>query len=270
MSAQPGTQDQEEDPASEPARPGYAGGPEMTLMEHLRELRNRVIISSIALIIGVLICFFFWELVLHWLQEPARAHNEDFRLASFSPTDRLVILFKIGLYGGVLLASPVLVYQALAFVVPGMTPQERRMIFPALIGVVIFLVMGMAFAYFVILPFSLEFLLNFGSNEIDNVIGLKQYIDFVTRVIFFVGLAFELPMVIALLAKLKLVNWRQLLGFWRYAIVLVFVVGAVATPTPDPLTQALVAGPLFVLYFLGILFAYFVGPTPPPRGTPAA
>jgi sec-independent protein translocase protein TatC len=265
MAAQPTPQEALETEVQPHEPQGYAGGPEMTLMEHLKELRNRVFISSIAVVIGIVVCFFFWEAILGWLQAPVRQHDPDFRLASFSPTDRLVVLFKIAMYGGILLASPVLVYQFLAFVVPGLTPRERRLILPAMLGVAVFMLMGMSFAYWVILPVSLEFLLNFGSSEIENVIGLRQYIDFATRVIFFVGLAFELPMVIALLAKLGMVNWRQLLGFWRYAIVLVFVIGAVATPTPDPLTQALVAGPLFCLYFVGIVFAYFLGPTPPPK-----
>ncbi len=264
MSAQPSPETQEE--AGAPAEEqGYAGGPEMTLMEHLRELRNRIMISAAAVILGIIVCFFFWETILGWLQAPMRAHDPDIGVHSFSPTDRLVVLFQIGLWGGLLLASPVIVYQLLAFVVPGLTPKERKLILPAIVGVAGFMLMGMAFAYWVILPVSLQFLLTFGGGEIDNVIGIRQYVDFATRVIFFVGLAFELPMVLALLAKLRMVNWRQLLGFWRYAIVLVFVVGAVATPTPDPLTQALVAGPLFGLYFVGILFAYFLGPTPPER-----
>lgn len=261
MSAQPNPEEIEE----APEQSGYTGGPEMTLIEHLMELKNRVIISAIAVVLGIIVCFIFWETILGWLQAPARSYDQDFQLASFSPTDRLIVLFKIGLYGGFMLASPVVVHQFLSFIVPGLTPQERKLILPAMAGVAGFMLLGMAFAYWIILPVSLNFLLGFGSDEIVNVIGLQQYIDFTIRVIFFVGLAFELPMVLALLAKLGMVNWRQLLGFWRYAIVLVFVVGAVATPTPDPLTQAMVAGPLFVLYFLGILFAYFVGPTPPPK-----
>jgi sec-independent protein translocase protein TatC len=237
---------------------------EMTLMEHLRELRNRVLVSAV--VIGIVVCFYFWQTILDWLMAPApqirtdSGELEDFRISSFSPTDRISVIFKIGLYGGLILASPVVIYEILAFILPGLTPRERRLILPGLIGTIAFLIGGMAFAYYIILPASLDFLLELGDEQFQTLTGAKQYIDFVTRIIFWVGISFELPMVLAIAALLGLVRARQLLGFWRYAIVIVFVIAAIVTPTPDPLTQSLVAGPLFILYFLGILFAFFVQP----------
>ncbi len=233
---------------------------EMTLLEHLKELRNRVFVCSIAVVIGVLVCFFFWETILGWMLAPAREQIPDFRVSSFSPTDRIGIVVKIGLYGGLILASPVVIWQLLMFVVPGLTPSEKRLLLPGILGTIAFLIGGMAFAYWIILPVSLGFLLDFGSAEIQNVTGVKQYVDFVVRIIFWVGISFELPMVLALAAKLHLVRARQLLGFWRYAIVIIFIIAAVVTPTPDPITQTFVAGPLFSLYFVGILFAWMVQP----------
>lgn len=239
---------------------------EMTLMEHLKELRNRVLVSAVAVVLGVVLCFIFWQNILEWLMAPApqvvteTGEVEDFRIASFSPTDRISVIFKIGLYGGLIVASPVLIYELLAFIVPGLTPRERRLILPGLFGAIAFLVGGMAFAYYIILPASLDFLLELGDEQFVTLTGAKQYIDFVTRIIFWVGISFELPMVLAIAAKLGLVRAKQLLKFWRYAIVIVFVIAAIVTPTPDPLTQSLVAGPLLVLYFLGILFAFLVQP----------
>lgn len=250
-------------------RTGYSGGPEMTLVEHLLELRNRVIIAAIALIIGTLVSFFFWQTILGWLLEPGRNYDPSFKLSSFSPVDRIGAIFKIGLYGGLILASPVIVYEVLAFVVPGLTPRERKMLAPGIVGVILFLVAGMSFAYWIILPASLTFLLDVGSEDIQNVIGIKEYMDFVTRIIFWVGIAFEMPMVIAMAARLGLVKTKQLLSFWRYAIVIIFVIAAVITPTPDPFNQTLVAGPLFFLYFIGILFAWLVQRRRPPSGVPA-
>jgi len=232
---------------------------EMTLLEHLKELRNRVVISAFAVVIGVLVCLFFWQTIVGWLIAPARETYPDFKPAVFGPVESIGVAFKIGLYGGFLLASPVILYETLAFVLPGLTPREKKLILPTMLGVVFFLLSGMAFAYWVILPASLGFLLGFAENQFDPLIGAKQYIDFSTRIIFWVGVSFELPIVLALLARLGLTTWRKLLGFWRYAIVLVFVVAAVVTPTPDPLTQTFVAGPLFVLYFVGIVLAFFVG-----------
>jgi sec-independent protein translocase protein TatC len=127
----------------------------------------------------------------------------------------------------------------------------------------------MAFAYWIILPASLGFLLDLGGDNFNPVIGAKQYIDFATRIVFWVGLSFELPMVLALIARLGVVRAKQLLGFWRYAIVIIFVIAAIVTPTPDPLTQSLVAGPLLGLYVVGIGFAWLVQPKRPRQEAPA-
>ncbi|HJP41085.1 MAG TPA: twin-arginine translocase subunit TatC [Dehalococcoidia bacterium] len=240
-------------------------GDGMTLMEHLKEVRNRVFIGMITLVITTVICFIFWETIVGWLIAPAREERPEFQLAVFSPTETIGVLFKVGLYGGLILSSPMWVYQFIMFVLPGLTPKEKKAILPGLAGVILFMLGGMAFAYWIILPASLGFLLDFGSSQFDPVIGARQYLDFAIRIIFWVGLSFELPMVIALLARLGMVRARQLLGFWRYAIVLVFLAAAIVTPTPDPLTQSLVAGPLLILYGVGILFALVLQPPAKPE-----
>ncbi|MFN0148149.1 MAG: twin-arginine translocase subunit TatC [Dehalococcoidia bacterium] len=240
------------------AVPVREGGPEMTLVEHLLELRGRAIKSAVALALGLIFCAFFWETILGWLVAPARQDFPDFRLASFSPVDRIGIIFKIILYGGLIVSSPIILYQVLAFVLPGLTPREKKMLAPGVIGGLVFLAGGMAFAYWIILPASLGFLLGIGDENFNNVTGGKEYIDFVTRIVFWVGIAFEMPIVIALIARLGVVRARQLLGFWRYAIVIVALIAAFITPTPDPLNMSLVMGPLFGLYFVGILFAWIV------------
>lgn len=257
-----------------PLRPDqapYHAGAEMTLMEHLKELRNRVFVSAIAVVLGMVICLYFWETIVGWLIAPARAQQgPDWGLAVFSPTETIGVLFKVGMYGGLILASPVVLYELLAFIVPGLTPKERKLILPGLLGVVAFLLGGMAFAYWVILPASLGFLLDLGGSNFDQVIGAQQYMDFATRIIFWVGLSFEMPMILALVAKLGLLRARQMLGFWRYAVVIIFIVAAIVTPTPDPLTQSLVAGPLLALYAVGILFSWIVQPKKPKRQEAAA
>lgn len=256
-----------------PLRPDQApvqSAAEMTLLEHLRELRNRVLVSAVAVVLGMVICLYFWEAIVGWMLAPARAQEgEDFGLAVFGPTETIGVLFKVGLYGGLMLASPVVLYELLAFIVPGLTPKERKLLLPGLFGIIIFLVAGMAFAYWIILPASLGFLLDLGGDNFNPVIGAKQYIDFATRIVFWVGLSFELPMVLALIARLGVVRAKQLLGFWRYAIVIIFVIAAIVTPTPDPLTQSLVAGPLLGLYVVGIGFAWLVQPKRPRQEAPA-
>ncbi|MGH2633814.1 MAG: twin-arginine translocase subunit TatC [Tepidiformaceae bacterium] len=255
-----------DEPGHEAAR-GHSGA-DMTLVEHLLELRNRVLVCAIALVIGIVIAFLLWHQILGWLLAPARESHPDFKANVFSPTESIGVIFKIGLYGGLILATPVFIYEFFAFIVPGLTQRERRMLAPGLIGTVLFLVGGMAFAYWIILPTSLGFLLDVGGDEFNAIINAKEYIDFATRIIFWVGVAFEGPMVMALAARLGLVHARQMLQFWRYAIIVIFIASAVITPTPDPLNQSLVAGPLFGLYFVGIGLARLVQ-KPRARGGPA-
>lgn len=181
--------------------------------------------------------------------------EENFRLASFSPTDRISAIFKIAIYGGLLLALPIIIYEALAFIVPGLTRGERRILLLGTFGCMFFMLAGMAFAYYVVLPRALDFLLGVASENVVSVTGIHEYISFVTRIILWIGIAYQLPMVLAVAARVGMVTAGQLLRFWRYAIVLVFILAAIATPTPDPLTQSVVAIPLLGLYFLGVLFA---------------
>ena len=181
--------------------------------------------------------------------------ENNFRLASFSPTDRITAIFQIALYGGLLLAAPIVIYELLAFIVPGLTGSERRILIFGVFGCLTFVIAGMLFAYFIVIERALGFLLGVASDTVDNVIGIKEYISFVTRLILWIGFSFQLPMILALAARIGLVTAGQLLRFWRYAIVIVFIIAAIATPTPDPQTQAVVALPLLALYFLGVLFA---------------
>ena len=191
--------------------------------------------------------------------------DENFRLASFSPTDRISAIFKISIYGGLLLALPIIIYEALAFIVPGLTRGERRVLLLGTSGCMFFMLAGMAFAYYIVLPRALDFLLGVAAENVVSVTGIHEYISFVTRIILWVGIAYQLPMVLAIAARVGLVTAGQLLRFWRYAIVLVFLLAAIATPTPDPLTQSVVAIPLLGLYFLGVLFARILYT---PRGDP--
>lgn len=239
---------------------GFHAGAEMTLLEHLKELRNRVVVCAAAVLLGTILSFVFWETILGWLLAPARQEIPEFKLVAFSPTESIGLAIKIGLYGGLTVASPVVLYELLAFIVPGLTPKEKRILLPGMLAVILFLLGGMAFAYWIILPRSLGFLLNFGNDQVQIIPHADAYLSFAIRIIFWVGIAFELPVVLGLAARLHLVRAKQLLHFWRYAVVIIFVIAAVITPTPDPYNQSLVAGPLFFLYFVGIFFAWILQP----------
>ena len=151
-----------------------------------------------------------------------------------------------------------IVFQTLRFVAPALTSNEKRWIYPIALGASLAFLGGMAFGYLYILPVTLKFLLTFGSNVAEPNIRIGNYISFVTRMLFIMGAVFETPILVMGMAKLGLVTWRKLLGWWRFAIVICFTVSAVVTPTIDPITQTLVAGPMVLLYFAGIFLAWVV------------
>ncbi len=163
---------------------------------------------------------------------------------------------------------PVIVYQALRFVSPGLRPGERRWLYLTVLGAFILFLAGVAFAYYVALPPALDFLLNFGNDLAEPNIRVGSYIDFVTRLLFWTGVTFETPLVIMFLARFGIVSAGRLLHWWRLAFVAAFVVAAIVTPTVDPVTQSLVAGPIIVLYFLGIALAWLVQPRRPEPRSP--
>ncbi len=232
----------------------------MTLLEHLLELRNRVIWAGLAVIVGMSI--FLWPRLgfgaIEFLTEPAVAQNPSFRAQAISPMENIVTYFRVALLGGLSLGMPMIVYQTLRFVTPALTPSEKRWVLPVTIGASLAFLLGMTFAYYIVLPAAYGFLFSFGSSFADPTPTISSYMDLTTRLIMVLGFVFETPIVIMGLAKFGLVSARKLWGFFRYAVVIAFIIAAVATPTPDPITQALVGGPIVVLYLVGIGLAWIV------------
>jgi sec-independent protein translocase protein TatC len=243
-------------------REPFEEGKVLTILEHLQELRRRLIIASAALLIGVLAAAVFTQQFLHWLTAPAKDQVQDLSIIYTEPLEYWATYFRVALVGGVALAMPVIVYEILAFVGPGLTRQERRWVYPVVLGASLSFLGGAAFAYYVELPPALRFLLGFSGDVAQPFIKIGSYIDFVTRLMMVTGLVFEMPLLVMGLAKLGVVNSRRLLGWWRYALVLAFVVAAIVTPSIDPVTQSLVAAPIIVLYFAGIILAKLVEARP--------
>ena len=245
----------------EPIPPDPRAGGEMTILEHLLELRKRVFWMAIAVTLGM-VAFFVPKVgfeAIEFLKAPATSQLENFETQAISPMENLVVYFKVALLGGLSLGMPMIVFQTLGFVTPALTPGEKKWIFPITIGASAAFAIGLAFSYYVVLPAAYGFLFQFGAEEIANPTPtISSYMDLTTRLILVGGITFETPIIIMGLAKFGLVTARKLLGMWRFAIVGAFVVSAVLTPTPDPVTQTLVAGPIIVLYFIGIGLAWFV------------
>lgn len=224
------------------------------IIEHVRELRDRLIKAALALIGGMLVGMIFARRFLEILIAPLEGASQ---LQLLRPTENIIIYFKAALILGAILAAPIILYQLMAFIVPGLTPGERRVLFTAMPLALVLFAAGVAFCALVVLPFTLRYLQTFLTDLFKAEYSVGYYMSFVANFVLWVGIAFELPLVIALLARLGVVTPAQLVRTWRYAIIVIAILAAVITPTADPFTMSVVMIPLIVLYVLGLIMARF-------------
>jgi sec-independent protein translocase protein TatC len=224
----------------------------MSFMQHLIELRNRLIKSFGALVVTTIVCAIFTPQILQFLIAPYGSV-----LQTIDPTENVSIYFRVAIMSGAILAMPVFVYQLWKFIVPGLEPKETKYIHLLVPGATLLFLVGVAFAWGVMLPSAIGFLANFQSDIFHTDWRADAYIPFVTSLLFWIGVSFETPLIIFFLAKLHVVTWRQLLKGWRFAIVACSIVAAVITPTVDPFNMLLVMVPLVLLYFLSVFLARF-------------
>lgn len=223
---------------------------EMSLWEHVGELRKRLLRSLVAMIITTAICAAFGEQLIVFLAHPIGGVD---KLVSIEVTENIGVFMRVSLLGGFLLAFPIILWQLLGFVIPGLTEKERRGILMAIPFATLLFAAGVLFAFYVMMPAALPFLISF--IGIRTTPRLSNYYSFVTNLLFWIGVSFETPLVVYVLARLRLVTARALLAQWRIAIVVIAVVAAFVTPTPDPVNMGLLMLPLFVLYLLSVLLA---------------
>ena len=228
----------------------------MTLMDHLRELRTRLMWIVGALLIGTLVSMLFVSPLIEFIIQPLTALGA--KPIAIDPTENITIFFKVSFTVGAVLAMPVIVYQIIAFMSPGLYPNEKRNLLLTLPGVMVLFGIGASFAYFMLLPTAVGFLQNFLGDLISQEWTIERYISFVTRIVFWIGVAFETPLVVAFLARIGIVSGPGMLRIWRQAIVVVAIIAAAITPTVDPVNMALVMGPLIVLYFGSVGLAYLL------------
>jgi len=225
----------------------------MTLADHLRELRERLLKSVIALVVGTAVGLAFAEQILRVLLAP---YGPAKQLLVTSPISPLTNVFTVSVTTGAILALPFILYQALAFIFPGLLPHERRWVMIALpFGFGLFL-LGVLFAFFVMLPAAVGFLTGIFPSVFNVALTPDDYIPFVAGVMFWMGVAFEMPLIIFVLAKANVINANLLKRHWRWAVVIVAVLAALITPTPDPLNMSIVMVPMLLLYGLSIILAY--------------
>ncbi len=239
---------------------------ELSLIEHLAELRTRLVVSAIAVAITTTAAFLFATQIIKILLVPATCMfipvfvcGEPRHLIALSPTENFTTYFRVSLFAGIAFAMPVIIYEIYAYIDPALYPKERRFVRFMGIPVIFLFVLGMAFCYFVLLPNSINFLINFGSEVIDNQLRASDYLSFVTTYILGVGVVFEVPVIIYALVRVRVLKRSWLTRQRRYIFLLAFIIGAVITPTPDPFNQTLVALPMYLLFELGLLLARFAG-----------
>ncbi len=223
---------------------------QMTIIEHLEELRQRLMKCLIAVTITTAFSFVFTSQIMRILIAPAGIKPVFLR-----PTEMFVTYFRVALLAGTVLAMPVIVYQAIQFIWPGLQHSERsymRIVVPA---ATFSFVLGVLFTYFVLLPFALRYLVSFGGDLVEAKWAIGEYISFVTTLLFWSGVIFETPLIIYFLARWRIVSPQFLSRNRKFAVLIIAVLAAVITPTPDPFNMGLVMLPLLLMYETGILLA---------------
>jgi sec-independent protein translocase protein TatC len=236
------------------------GDKEMTLLEHLEELRGRLVASVGSVVVGILVAIIpvpglgsITEAVVKLLADRAPSG----RLITLGPGEGFFTFLEVAMIIGVALSMPVIVWQVLSFVTPALYENERKYLYIAVPGVTLSFVAGVAFCYSFMLPFAIAFLGGFQTDIFNPLWSAERYLDFVSTFLFWVGITFELPIVMYFLSKMGIVSAKRMASFRKYAFVMAFVIGAVITPTPDPINQTIVSLPIYFLFELGVLLARF-------------
>jgi sec-independent protein translocase protein TatC len=229
----------------------------MTFMDHLVELRSRLIKGAIAVAVTTVLAFFFYQDILTILADPYVEAVEGDRLAFFQPTEAFTLALRISLWSGVVLASPVIIYQVWRFVGPALTARERRYVIP-LSGVLSLLFVGGVVVGYLVLPLTLQLLVNFGTDLLEPTIGAEFYLRFAMRFLLAFGIAFEFPVFLFAAAVLGIVTSQRLRNGRRYAVAIIIIGAALLTPGGDPLTLLLLSSPLYILYELTILAIRYI------------
>ena len=236
----------------------------MTLTEHLGELRTRIIRSALAVAIGMVLIIAFYDQVLGFLLQPyvdlCTRQTADFcdpELIFTSPTDGLSTRLRVGMYGGIIVALPVILWQIWRFVVPALHAKEKKYAIPFVVSSVLLFILGGSLAYITV-GRALQFLIAWAGEDHTALFTVSSYISLIGLMIFAFGVGFLLPVLLVFLQLVNAVSPRRLLKSWRYATIGVFVLAAVITPSGDPITLMMLALPMMILYFLAVLIGWLV------------
>lgn len=219
----------------------------VTLTEHLEEARKRLIICVVCIFVATVMSFSLVDL-LRWILIRPAGHLD---LIFVTPPEALMANIRLAFIAGLILSMPLILYQLLMFVVPGLHKQEKKLLIPAILAMVFFFALGVSFAYFTVFPFAIRFFMGFASDTVTPMFTISNYLTFATNFIFAFGVVFQLPIVFFVLGSLGIVGAPFLRKFRKHALLVIILLSAFLTP-PDIVSQIMLAGPLMVLYELGI------------------
>jgi sec-independent protein translocase protein TatC len=236
----------------------------LTLLEHLDELRKRLFLCIIAVVIGVLVAAvfnsFMFEILLHPLRAVPDLPESATNITTFSPAEPFMVSLKVWVVGGLIMAAPILIYELWAFLAPAFTASEKKYFYPVVIATTVLFFCGIALAYFLVLPKGLDFLLTFSAGFFNVQLRAQEYFTFMALFILAFGVVFELPVVLVLLAKVGVIDDKFLKRNRRWAVVAMAFAAAVITPSQDAFSMLAMFVPLYVLYEVSIVVARFVQP----------
>ncbi|UFP94814.1 twin-arginine translocase subunit TatC [Gloeobacter morelensis] len=221
---------------------------EMTLGEHLEELRTRLFWALGTFIAATIGCFIFVKPIVDLLQKPA---GTTVKFIQTIPGEFFFVSFKVAAYSGLMVAAPMILYQIVRFVLPGLSRRERKLILPIVVGSSVLFVVGVVFAFMVLAPAALNFFVSYGDGVVDQTWTIERYFDLMFVMLISTGIVFQVPILQVLLGVSGIVTSERMFSVWRYVSVFAVVLGAIVTPSTDPLTQTFLAGAVTVLYFGG-------------------
>lgn len=252
-------------------------GGKMSFLEHLDELRKRLTVAAASLGVGMVIAFFFIERIFEFIMRPLYVSMQKVapgaKLAYIEPTEAFMLYVKIALLAGVVIAMPAIVWQLWLFIAPGLYAKEKRYVIPFIVMASLFFVCGAAFSHYFVFPWAWVFLASFSTDYMIFQPRIESVFDLYSMMLLATGLVFEMPAVVFVLARMGLATAGFLLRNTKYAILVIFIVAAVITPTGDMVTQSLMAAPMIGLYFISIVIAWVFGKKRTPKAeeeTPGA
>ena len=227
---------------------------EMSILEHIEELRHRTFKAFFFFFISTGLCFFYVKDISYLLQQPAHG----IKFLQLAPGEYFFASIKMSSYSGLIISSPFIIYQIVLFILPGLTNKETKFFLPILLLSISLFFIGIYFAFNFLIPAALNFLIYYGADIVEPLWSFEQYFDFILLLLISTGLAFQIPIIQIIIGLLGIISSKQMLNSWRYILLISTIISAILTPSTDPLTQLILSLAIVILYFTGTLILRFL------------